>query len=82
MSLKVEGYYNKTDDGVLQFITTTWTYVTRENYTYYYDQTFTLYENGEAREVSKEDLSELTGHDMSIIGENYKYGEGIEMPWC
>jgi hypothetical protein len=80
LSLKVEGYYDKTDNGILQFITTTWTYVTRN--TYYYDQTFTLYENGEAREVSKEDLSELTGHDMSIIGENYKYGEGIEMPWC
>ena len=82
LSLKVEGYYDKTDNGILQFITTTWTYVTRKNNTYYFDQTFTLYENGEAREVSKEDLSELTGHDMSIIGENYKYGEGIEMPWC
>lgn len=82
LSLKVEGYYDKTDNGILQFITTTWTYVTRENNTYYYDQTFTIYENGEAREISREDLSELTGHDMSIIGENYKYGEGIEMPWC
>ncbi|MBR4255560.1 MAG: hypothetical protein IKQ18_00230 [Clostridia bacterium] len=82
LSLKVEGYYDKTDKGVLQFITTTWTYFTLENNTYYYDQTFTIYENKEAREISREDLSELTGHDMSIIGENYKYGEGIEMPWC
>ena len=82
LSLMVEGYYNKTDNGVLQFITTTWTYVTRNNYNYYYDQTFTVYENGEAREVSREELSQLLGQEAGILGENYTYGEGIEWPIC
>ncbi len=84
LSLKVEGYYHKTDKGVLQIIKTTWTYVTREHntYYYYYDQTFTIYENGRAKRISREKLSALIGYDVCIAGENYKYGQGVEIPMC
>ena len=80
LSLKVEGYYNKTDDGVLQFITTTWTYIARDDHALYYDQMFTVYENGKTRQISRQELSDLLGYEAGILGESYTYGEGVVMP--
>ena len=77
--LSVEGYYEKTDSGVVSVIWTKWLYRADEGYrAFVYDERFTVYEDGKPRDVTTEELSRLVGYEVMP---QYKYGEPFEVPF-